>query len=93
MASNKGKSLGWMHNYEIVFEALTDLKNETMKEVPASRRPNYLYVWVNDDLVERIERDYGRTLSKKQVHMAIHNLLRHGMLTLVKRGKYAIFVQ
>lgn len=92
MASNKGKSLSWMHNYEIVFEALKDLTSETMKEVPVSRRPTHLFIWVNDELVERIANDYGRNLSKKQVHVAIHNLLRHGKISLVKRGKYQIEV-
>lgn len=90
MASNKNKSLSWMHNYEIVLEALKDLKTETIKLMPKGRKATEIQFWVNDELVERIQADYGRTMTKKQVHVAIHNLLRNQEITLVKRGKYSL---
>lgn len=90
MASNKGKSLSWMHNYEILFEALKDLKTETIQLMPKGRKAEAIQFWVNDELVDRIEKDYGRKLSKKQVHVAIHNLLRNKQITIVKRGKYSL---
>lgn len=88
--SSKSKSLDWMHNYEILLEALKDFKRETIALMPKGRKAETVQFWVNDELVERLEKDYGRTLSKKQIHVAIHNLLRNKEITLVKRGKYSL---
>lgn len=90
MASSKGKSLNWMHNYEILFEALKDLKAETISSMHKGRKAETVEFWVNEELQERIAKDYGRSLSKKQIHVAIHNLLRNKQITLVKRGKYSL---
>lgn len=86
---SKVKSYGWMFNYEVLLLAIQDYRKEVTN--PRLRqRQDTLHLWVNDELVERIERDYGRKLSKKQVHVAMHNLIRNGDIQIVKRGLYEI---
>lgn len=87
--SNTGKYV-WEYNYEILLRALKDYKKETISLMPKGRKAETVEFWVNEELRERIERDYGRSLSKKQIHVAIHNLLRNKQITLVKRGKYSL---
>lgn len=72
------------YNYERVLAAIEYLYSY----YNTGNQEEYVLSFCAEEVYDVVERITRHRLSKFQVHMAIHNLIRHGVISIESRGSY-----